>query len=175
MPEKKTNIISVRVSDDTKKKLVVESELENITMNTLIGKILTRHVEWDRFAEDIGFVMVTKPFLRVVLESLSDVTIKNIATTTCRTAFKDAVIYVHGAFTVENIIKTLDLWLASSHIAFRHVKKDGSEKFVIQHELGEKWTTYFGTLINALINDVGYKTKNEIRSQQNISFEIEKA
>jgi hypothetical protein len=174
LSEKKSSILSVRIHDAIKKKLIVESELEGVNMNTLISKILTDHVEWDKFAEDIGFVSVTKPFLRAILEALDEDVIKHVAITACRSAFKDAVIYTRGALTYENVITTLDLWLSSSHIMFRHVKKD-TEKYIIQHELGERGAVYFSTFINAVLNDIGYRTTNEVNTQQNIVFEIERA
>lgn len=174
MHEKKSSVISVRVPEDVRHKLAIESEMDSLTMNTLISRILTHHVEWDKFAEEIGFVSVTKPFLRVVLDTLSDNALKHIATTTCRSAFKDAVIYTQGSMTVETILKTLELWLGSSHIPFRHIKKESVDKLIIQHELGEKWSIYFSTLISTLLNEVGYKLINEVKTQQNVSFEIVK-
>ena len=174
MFEKKSSIISVRVNEDVKRKLTIESELESLTMNTLISRILVRHVDWDKFAEDIGFVAVTKSFLRALLEALSDDKVKSIAVTTCRSAFKDAVIYTQGSLNLENLIKTLDLWFSSSHIPFRHIKKESSEKYIVQHELGEKWTIYFNALIGALLSDIHYKTANVVLTQQSVSFEIEK-
>lgn len=137
MQEKRSSIISVRVHDEIKKKLILESEMESLTLNTLIGKILTKHIEWDQFADEVGMVMVTRPFLRAILELLSDDDIKKLAVTQCRSAFQDAVIFTTGDLTIINLLKTLELWLNSSHIPFRRIMKGDSDKFIIQHELGE--------------------------------------
>lgn len=99
MQEKRSSIISVRVHDEIKKKLILESEMESLTLNTLIGKILTKHIEWDQFADEVGMVMVTRPFLRAILELLSDDDIKKLAVTQCRSAFQDAVIFTTGDLT----------------------------------------------------------------------------
>lgn len=88
----KSSIISVRVHDKIKQKLVIESELESLTLNTLVSRTLAKHVEWDKFADDMGFVSVTKQFLKSVLDSVPEKTIETIALTTCRNAFKDIVI-----------------------------------------------------------------------------------
>jgi hypothetical protein len=46
-------------------------------LNTLAGKILTKYVEWDSFAEDSGFVFVTKNFVKSLLTEVPDKTIEN--------------------------------------------------------------------------------------------------
>jgi hypothetical protein len=174
MSDKHSSIISVRVSDEVKNALILESELEGVTLNTMIGKILLRHVEWDQFSAGVGFVMTTKPFLRNVLDTLSDVELKKLAMTICRTAFVDAVIFITGSLTIVNFLKVLQLWLSVSRIHFRHVLQDGKDKFIVQHELGEKWSLYFSTLMGSILNEIGYRPVDIASTQQSISFVIEK-
>lgn len=173
MSSKKTSIISVRVDESIKERLGIESELENLTLNTLIGRILKRHVEWEKFAEDIGFVSSTKPFLRSLLDSVTDAKIEEIARTTCKSAFRDAVIYRGGKLSVFEFLKTLDLWLSSSHIPFRHIVKDVSERYIIQHELGKRWSLYIITLISSILEELEHKIVNVIKTEQSVSFKIE--
>ena len=171
---KKSAIISVRVDADTKNKLEIESEMKNMSLNTLIGQIITKHTSWDRFAEDIGFVFLTKPFLRAILSHVSEKEMINIAVTICRGAMKDATIYMYGEITVDTFLKTLDSWFVASHIPFRHIKDNDEDKYVIQHELGNVFSKYLVTVINAILNEFKYRaTKQEI-TDQSISFVIDK-
>lgn len=173
MGTKKTSIISVRVEASVKESLSIEGELENLTLNTLIGRILKRHVEWEKFAEDIGFISSTKPFLRSLLDSVTDKKVEEIAKTTCKSAFRDAVIYRGGKLNLLEFLKTLDLWLSSSHIPFRHIIKNDSERYIIQHELGHKWSLYITILISSILGDIEYKIVNLVKTEQSVSFKIE--
>ena len=171
---KKSAIISVRVDADTKNKLEIESEMKGMTLNTLIGQIITKHTSWDRFAEDIGFVFLTKPFLRAILSHVPDKEIINIAVTVCRGAMKDATIYMYGEITVDTFMKSLDSWLAASHIPFRHIKDNDEDKYVIQHELGNVFSKYLVTVINAILNEFTFCISKQDLTDQSVSFSIDK-
>ena len=171
---KKSAIISVRVDADTKNKLEIESEMKNMSLNTLIGQIITEHTSWDRFAEDIGFVFLTKPFLRAILSHVPEKEMITIAVTVCRGALKDATIYMYGELTVDTFIKSLDSWLAASHIPFRHIKDDDTDKYVIQHELGNVFSNYLVTVINAILNEFKFRIHKQELTDQSVSFEIDK-
>jgi hypothetical protein len=170
--EKKSVVISVRVPLSVKEKLDTESALNNISVNTMISQTLKKHVEWNRFAANIGFVFLTRGFLRAMLNSVDDSDITRIATTTCRSAMRDAVIFIKGEETLENFIETLDLWLAASNIPFRHITGNGTSKYVIQHELGMKWSTYFSSMLKSMVNELGYCLSNPTLNEQTVSFEI---
>ena len=171
---KKSAIISVRVDTDIKNKLEIESEMKGMTLNTLIGQIITKHTSWDRFAEDIGFVFLTKPFLRAILSHVPEKEMTTIAVTVCRGAMKDATIYMYGELTVDTFIKSLDSWLAASHIPFRHIKDDDTDKYVIQHELGNVFSNYLVTVINAILNEFKFRIHKQELTDQSVTFEIDK-
>lgn len=170
---KKSAIISVRVDEAIKSKLEIESEMKSTTLNTLIGQIITKHVSWDRFAEDIGFVFLTKPFLRAIMSHVPEKEMTNIAVTVCRGAMKDATIYMHGEITLDSFIKTLDSWLTASHIPFRHIKDSDVDKYVVQHELGNVFSSYLITVVNAILNEFKYRASKQELTDQSISFSIE--
>ena len=171
---KKSAIISVRVDADVKNKLEIESEMKSITLNALIGQIITKHTSWDRFAEDIGFVFLTKPFLRAILSHVSEKEMINIAVTICRGAMKDATIYMYGEITVDTFLKTLDSWFVASHIPFRHIKDDDVDKYIIQHEIGNAFSHYIITVINAILNEFKCRVSKQELTDQSVSFVIDK-
>jgi len=171
---KKSAIISVRIDAEIKNKLEVESEMKSLTLNTLIGQIIAKHANWDRFAEDIGFVFLTKPFLRAILSNVPKKEITNIAVTICRGAMKDATIYMYGEITIDTYLKSLDAWLAASHIPFRHIMADGTDRYVVQHELGDVFSDYLITVINAVLNELKFRAASQEITDQSIAFVVEK-
>jgi hypothetical protein len=169
------SIITVRVSKTVRDKLDTESKMSGVTLNTLIGQILKKHIEWDRFAKDVGFASITKAFLRSVLENIDDKTITTIAVTTCRGAIRDAMIYMTGKMEYTGFLKTLDLWLDAANVPFRHISdEDGNDSYVVQHQLGHKWSIYFGTVVNSVLNELGYRTDGQIMTTDSVSFTIVK-
>ena len=169
-----SSIITSRVKEDVKRKLEEECELRNITLNTLIGQILTKHVKWDRFAEEVGFVYTTKIDTKAFLNSIPVKRIEEISRKQCKTGLVNAVDFIQGEFNFENFIKTLDLWIESSNIKFRHITTNNAEKYIIQHELGKNWSVYLTSLVEAVSWDLNYGITGKVINEQNVSFVIKK-
>lgn len=169
------SVLTVRVSKDVREKLEAESRMNSITLNTLVSQILTKHTEWDRFAKDIGFASITKAFLRSILEHVDDKVISTIAVTTCRGAMRDAMIYMNGTMDYPAFLKTLDLWLGAANVPFRHLTEDNSDVYIVQHQLGQKWSVYFATVANSILTEIGYRTDKQVITNDSVSFAIVEA
>ena len=174
MAKQRSAIISARVTEDVKNKLDVESEMNSTTLNTLVSQILSKHTQWDRFAEDIGFVFLAKPFLRLLLDHVDDKALTTIAVSTCRGAIRDAMLFIKGEINITTFIQALDLWFGASHMPFRHIVNDGSDRYIVQHELGRKWSLYIATVVNSILTEMNYMAKNQKMDEQSVSFEIVK-
>ena len=169
-----TSIITSRVREDVKEKLEAECKSKNVSLNTLIGQILSKHVDWDRFAEDVGFAFTSKGDLKAFLESIPEKQIEKIAQTQGKDAMKNSIDFIQGEINFENFIKTLDLWLGSSNIPFRHITRTDAEKFIIQHTLGMKWSLYIITLVETFSSDFNHRVIKKIMNETNVSFEIKR-
>lgn len=173
---KGSSVLAVRLSKPVKEKLDIESAMSGVTLNPLVNQILTKHAEWDRFAKDAGFASITKAFLRSVLEQLDDKTITTIAVTTCRGAMRAAMIYMSGKLNYANFTKTLDLWLDAANVPYRHLlNEDGEDMYIVQHQLGQKWSVYFATVVNSVLNEIGYRTNEQSIMSDSVTFTIVKA
>ena len=74
-----------------------------------------------------------------------------------------------------SFLKVLDLWLAASNISFRHIVENHQDKYIVQHDLGNKWTIYFTSVTGTLLNELGYRMDKQVTTEQTITFEIVKA
>lgn len=120
-------------------------------------------------------MFLTKPTFRALLSNIGDNQIKILASSSCRSAFRDAALFIKGELTIDSLIGVLDLWLTASNVSFRHVKAENGEKYIIQHELGKKYSLYLSTAVSAILSEVGHIVKNETATDQNLIFEIVKS
>jgi hypothetical protein len=155
-----------------KDKLERDAELSGTPSKEFMGLILTRYAEWEKFSREIGFATVTRAFLRTVLERVDEKTLTTIAVSTCRGALRDAMLYVTGSASIDGLLKTLDYWLDSTNVAYRRIKKGSVDSYVIQHQLGYKWSLYFSTVVEAILIEVGYHTRDLIMDNESLSFSI---
>ncbi|MDW3629947.1 MAG: toxin-antitoxin system HicB family antitoxin, partial [Nitrososphaeraceae archaeon] len=61
--KRKTSTFTLRIDENIIKSLQNESQLQDISLNTLINKILKRYVEWDAYEPKVGMIPMTKPVI----------------------------------------------------------------------------------------------------------------
>ena len=63
---------AIRIPKDIYEKIEFEAESNNGNISSVINTALRKHVTWDQFVSDIGFVFMQKPFLRTIFEKISE-------------------------------------------------------------------------------------------------------
>ena len=174
MVQEKSSVITIRVKSSVKKKLESESDNASMTLSNLISKILTKHTEWDTFANEIGFVLSTRQFLRGILDTVPESKVSELAKTVCKNSFREAIIFMNGDLTNEFAIKTISRWLSASAIPYRIIQTNLNTKFIIQHNLGRNWSVYFLTLITEIFGEMGKGLSEKTIENDNLSFVVEK-
>lgn len=169
---KETSIISVRIDADVKKTLEEESDLDRISLNTLVTQILQKHVQWDMFSEQAGFTGISKNTLRKVMATLSKDDVIDLAKNDCKKSMINSVEFIQGEFSFENFLKVLDLWINAYHVPFRHFVVNNSDRFVLNHNLGRNWALYLFTSVESTCHDLGYVLKNSKMNDENLLFDI---
>lgn len=169
-----STVISIRVPDFVKKELQQDSESNHITINANIAKILIQYIEWNQFVQDSGFVYTNRTFLKELLQIVDIKEIEKISKIHCVDSLKTSIMYIHGEINKNTLVKTLESWLRTSYIPYRHIEKNGSTNYVIQHGLGEKWSKYLAVVIETIAHEIGWKTSLS-SGKDTLSFCIIKA
>lgn len=166
--------VSVVVSRAVRDRLNRDAQMLGVSPKVLMAQVLTRYAEWEQFSREIGFASITRLFPRSVLEHVEDKTVSAIAGSTCRSSSRDAMLYVTGKADIFGLLKTIDYWLASTNVPFKHLKKrdNGCEFYVIQHQLGYKWSVYFSIVVGSILSETGYHAKDLAMDSESLSFMI---
>ena len=169
----KSAVISFRIDTKAKDALETACTLENVPVNQTLNKLVQKHLTWDKFAKEIGLVFISKSIFRNILTKLTDSEIKVLATTICRGTFRDATIFMKGDLTCKNLLEIVDMWITNSHIPFRKMALENQNtRYIIQHELGVKYSTYLFTAITTLLSELGYSSQNKQLEDNTLTFEI---
>jgi len=170
---KKTSILSIRLYEDEKTSLNTESQIKNITVNSLGRQIISKHVNWYRFTDDMHYIMITKSSLQILFEKADDIAINNM-TSNMHNKLKKTAVFIYGENNIKNILSVIDMWLDACSIPFRHITDFHIEKYVINHNIGKNFSEYLYRLINSALVDVGHIIKNQTIDESCITFEIER-
>lgn len=166
----KTETITFRLKSSLINELKNEADSENITVNSLVTKIISNHLQWERYERKVGLLPMTKPFLNEVLQKLSEGDVVEIAKTIEKGHFLGIMSFIKDIKNVQDFIMILRSWLTVSWM--QHTidnKSDGNVIFKIQHDLGSKWSVYIKTLISELYLDI-FKERLEINLSENNIF-----
>jgi hypothetical protein len=168
----KTETASFRLERNVLGELRKEAESKDISLNSLVSQIFNLHIGWHANAPKAGFVPVPKPFLAKVIEKLSQDEIVNIAEYIAKDEVKNMTMMLGRELEVESILESFEFWLKTTNFAYKHDNDDGTHKFVINHEMGKKWSLYLGEVMRLIFKSLGaQKTEFEI-SPKTLAFTI---
>ena len=172
---KKTSI-TVRVDEQTLKKLHTESDQQNISLNTLLNQALVKYVKWHSKFRKAGFVAVRKQFLIKLTEKFSEDEIVSIAKKVATSTSKDIVLLLENEYNINSVIDFVESALSASNYSYNHtVTNHSTHTFTIQHEMGKKWSLYLTELYRFMFEEFTSKKIEFNITENTIYFNIDVA
>jgi K+-transporting ATPase A subunit len=141
--------------------------LEKINLNAFVTRIFSNHIQWERYERKMGLLPMTKPFLKEVINQLTNDQIINLAQKIEKENFKNILIFMNESHDLDDFVEILRTWLTVSWMQHNIVLRNGSYHFNIQHDLGYKWSLYVQTLVSELSNDI-LQRRAEIKITDNV-------
>ena len=137
--KEKTRSITYRLPEKLVEELETESMEKNISQNVLVKQILEKYVQWDRFAEKIGMIPVPTNILERLGKEMVGKDIDNILKVLLP-MIKESVLFMKGKYDLRRCIETLEDYMRASGMKSDHRIDGEVHQFIIQHELGIKWS-----------------------------------
>jgi len=141
-PRKQTVVRSIRMSREMDEELRKEMEYKRLGYNAFVTSILTKYLEWDRFAEKFGFVQFSVEIFQQLLDWVDEEMIENIAMKFSRTA-KEAVLFYFKRVTLETLLDYIIMGLKYCYLGqvqYDTKIEDGIQSLTIRHHFGENWS-----------------------------------
>ena len=142
----KTRSITYRFSEHLVDELETEAMEQNISQNVLVRQILEKYIEWYRFSEKIGMIPVPKAILQTLGDGMSGKDIDKIIDGIFP-IIKDTVMFMKGGYDLKRCIETLEDYMKASGMKSDHRVEGALHHFIIQHDLGIKWSVFTEQLL----------------------------
>jgi len=149
--KEKTRSITYRLPAKVVEELETEAMQKNISQNVLVKQILEKYVQWDRFADKVGMIQVPKKILDTLGNKMSGEEINEIIKV-LHPVIKDTVLFMKGNFDLERCIETLEDYMRASGMKSDHRVEGELHHFIIQHELGLKWSFFTEQLLKEIFH-----------------------
>jgi hypothetical protein len=144
--KEKTRSITYRFSENLVNELETEAMEQNISQNVLVKQILEKYIEWYRFSEKIGMIPVPKAILQTLGDGMSGIDIDKIINVIFP-IIKDNVMFMKGGYDIKRCIETLEDYMKASGMKSDHRVEGALHHFIIQHDLGMKWSVFTEQLL----------------------------
>jgi len=158
----KTRSITYRLPEKVVNELEIEATQKNISQNVLVKQILEKYLQWDKFADKIGFIPVPSGILRALGDELDGKNIDAIIKVV-HPIIKNTVMYMKGGYDLMRCIETLEDYMRASGMKSDHRIEGNLHHFIIQHDLGLKWSVFTEQLLTEIFR--GFMPDKNIKFQ----------
>jgi hypothetical protein len=143
----------------------------------LVNQIIKEYLNWYSNAAKAGFVAVRRSFVSRVIDYLSEQEIISLAEYVAKTTNKDTILLLKKEYTIKSALDFLESWIKISGYAYRHEEANNGQNkhsYIIQHDMGKKWSVYLISLYQFLFNELGQNKKIEFDITENtLAFTID--
>ena len=157
-----TRSLTYRLPEKIVTELETESTQKGISQNVLVRQILEKYVQWDRFSTKIGMIPVPKGILEALGGELDEQDIGEIITLMFP-MIKDTVLFIKGGYDLKRCVETLEDYMRASGMNSDHRVEGDVHTFLIQHELGLKWSVFTEQLLTQVFRS--FLPDNELQFQ----------
>ncbi len=147
-----TRSITYRLPESLINELDGEAKQKKISQNVLVKQILERYIQWDRYSDKIGMVPVPKEIIESLGEGLDGKDIDEIINVVFP-MIKNNVMYIKGGYDLERCIETLEDYMRASGMNSDHRVDGELHTFIIQHDLGMKWSVFTEQLLTQVFRN----------------------
>ncbi len=160
--KEQTDTISYRLPLKLLESLETEAREKNVSQNVLVKQILTKYVEWERFAQKMGIIPVPQKILESLGGEMSHHEILKIIDVLFAT-IKDSVMFMKGGYDLRRTIETLEDYMRSSGMESDHRKEGDVHHFIIQHKMGIQWSIFTELLLRRVFTE--FEKENDLTFQ----------
>ena len=168
----KTVNLSCRIDKEVYDLLSDDAKAKGISINSLVNSIAKRHLTWERFADEIGFIPITKRTIKKIFRQLDDQTINKIAKDVGGTVPRELIYLTYDKMDFENLMKVIEI-NGTRFGKVKHTESDHIHNINIHHGICENFSKFLAATHQALADDLSLKMTVNNLDNSMVCLEIE--
>jgi len=171
-PKNGTVTLSCRIDKSVYDLLSAEAEKRGISLNSLVNSITKKYASWEKNAEQVGFIPLSKKAIASIFDELDLVVLKKIANDVGSTIPRTLIMLNFNSLDFKNIITTIDIW-AARFGSIRHDVRNTKHIITIYHNVNENFSRYIAEVHKAMASDLKFKINITSITQDAVAMEID--
>jgi predicted DNA-binding ribbon-helix-helix protein len=174
---RRTESITFRLESEILGKLRQEAKRKDVSVNTLVSQISKQHTNWHSTSAQAGFISVRKPLIIKLLEGQNDEQIKLLAKYVAFSSNKDFLLMLRRKYNIHSALDMIETWVSASGYSYSHNTDDLDyskrlHTFIVQHNMGMKWSLYLAELYKNLFEEFEVRNAQFDMTDSTLAFEI---
>ena len=165
----KTRSITYRLPAKLVEELETEANQKEISQNVLVKQILEKYTQWDKFADVMGMIPIPKDILKTLGEEMEGDEINKIIDVILP-LLKDWIMFMKGNYDLKRAIESLEDYMRASGMTSDHRIEGGVHHFLIQHNLGMRWSLFTEQLLKRIFHQFLPATTMSCRTTPNTTI-----
>lgn len=165
--------VTFRIDSNELKQLKKEADHKEVSLNTLAGQIFKQHADWHSNAPKAGFVSVTKGLVSSLLNKIPDEDIPKLAEHTTKNESKDFILLLRNEYNIVSALDVLETRIRVSGFQCRHEVNGTAHSYVIQHDMGNKWSIYMAAQYGYIFDEFNLKAINFEMTDNTLVFTVD--
>jgi hypothetical protein len=170
--QKLTESVTLRFDKDILDRLKTEAKGKQISLNTLLNQLAIQHLDWHAHAAKAGFITVRKGKIVKMLEKISEKDIVEIAEYIAKKESKEFVLMLRNEYNIHSSLDVIETWIKIAGYSYRHEVMSGDHSYIIQHDMGRKWSLYLREQYRFIFEDFGLPRVEFDLSENTLSFRV---
>jgi predicted DNA-binding ribbon-helix-helix protein len=174
---RRTESITFRLESEILAKLRQEAKRKDISVNTLVSQVAKLYTNWYSTSAQAGFISVRKPLIIKLLESQNEEQIKTLAKYVAFSSNKDFLLMLRRKYNIHSALDMIETWVSASGYPYSHNTEDLDysnrlHSFIVQHNMGMKWSLYLAELYKNLFEEFEVRNAQFDMTDSTLAFEI---
>lgn len=149
MPKgEKTVLRTIRIPQKMDQLLQIDAKTKRVSINSLIYNLLLKYVEWDRYSERFGRVLLRPQTLKSFIDLSDNSEIEKIGKDIGKRIPKEFLLFWFKEINLESFLEYISLLCRYGGFAHHEIEsEDGSFTITLIHDLGDKWSLFLKNMI----------------------------
>ncbi|HJT49033.1 MAG TPA: hypothetical protein VJ729_12700 [Nitrososphaeraceae archaeon] len=150
-----------RVREDVIEALYKQAQRKGVSLSSLVNKTLENYVTSEMYFEELGFILVSKDFLRKTFYELKENNLEKLGRDLGMTVAQEYVSYFFPEVNSDTLVNFLDLWFKRFQ-SYQH-RFDSNKKhhyFVVNHDINLNFSIALKAMLEGLMEPILKRTLN---------------